>query len=210
MEACNEETDLSIAANILLNMFLARTTRYLRSMLLTEAEVANIRQAAVPDTTVDLLGAMMAQYEEARRAHTPPAVDDAPDPPSRLASYHAALDTWRASGDDRPHLAHLLFPDADRRLDSYRDVLKKWRVLANRGQSLPDQTHLAFLGPLSDYLSAKTLLDFAEVTEIRRALSNVDPDCPPFNYLLDLRSCCAAARKALDPGPLLATRTDRH
>ena len=39
---------------------------------------------------------------------------------------------------------------------------------------------------------------------------NVDPECPPFNYLLDLRICCAAARKALDPGPLLTTRTDRH
>ena len=53
METCNEEMDLGVAANILLNMFLARTTRYLRSMLLPEAEVAHFRQVAVPDSTVD-------------------------------------------------------------------------------------------------------------------------------------------------------------
>jgi len=155
IEACNAETDLGIAANILLNMFLARTTRYLRSMLLPEAEVAYIRQAAVPDTTVDLLGAMMAQYEEARRAHTPPAVVDAPDPFSRLAYYHATLDTWRDQ--------------------------------ATQGQSLPNQAHLAFLRALIDYLRAKTILNVAEVTEIRKALRlSVDPACPPFNYLLKL------------------------
>ena len=40
--------------------------------------------------------------------------------------------------------------------------------------------------------------------------SDVDPECPPFNYLLEVHLCCAAARKALDPGPRRATRTDQH
>ena len=50
-----------------------------------------------------------------------------------------------------------------------------------------------------------------EVADIRSELcASGGPGCPPFNHMLELRSCCAAARTALDPSHHLKARSDRH